>query len=111
MTLHTSDVPGQIPPAYRRTGVPRGATVRIRAKRDAPPPHLTVEDATGTAVLTITVNPDGQLDAEYDPARMTEAARLFLLEVRQLLGLRTLDPFIRVATDPSPPRPPCPPRP
>jgi hypothetical protein len=96
VTSPGDNVPGHIPAAYRRTSVPRGATVRVRAKRDAPPPRLIVEASDGTDLLTITVTPDDKLDITYDPERLTEAARQLLVELRQILGLRITDPYIRV---------------
>jgi hypothetical protein len=99
--------PGQVPPAFQRVGVPRGATVTVRAKR-ADTPILTVEAPDGTDLLTMTTTQDGLLDVQCDETRLTEAARLFLDEVRQLLGLRTRDPFVRIATEnpETPPRQP-----
>jgi hypothetical protein len=100
----------QVPAAYAPVGVPAGATVHVRARPGGPPPTLTVEDATGEDLLTLTVTPDGRLDALYDETRLTEAAQRFLLEVRHILGLTTTtnDPTIRIATNPTPPPPPRP---
>ncbi len=44
---------GQVPAAFRRVGVPQGASVTIRSRRNAPRPMLTVEDAAGNDVLEI----------------------------------------------------------
>lgn len=96
----------QVPAAFRPVGVPAGSTVRVRARPGGPPPSLTVEDARGEDLLTLAVTPDGRLDAVYDETRLTEAAQRFLVEVRALLGLTiTKDPRVRIATDPTPPRP------
>jgi len=91
-------VTGQIPPAYRRVGVPAGSDVRIRAKASGTPASLVVEDASGNDILKISVNADGALDMKYDPARITEAARRLLAEARWLLQRDTgsTQPHIRV---------------
>ena len=96
-------LPGQIPPAFRRLPVRKGTTLAVRAKRNGPPPTLTVEAADGGPLLTITVT-DGLLDMKYDPARVTEAARRLLIELRWLLDPNHAgtDPHITIATDPPP---------
>jgi len=101
---------GQVPAAFRRVGVPQGASVTIRARRNAPLPMVTIEDADGNDVLEISVNADGKLDMKYDPARITEAARRLLVEARWLLQRDTgsTQPHIRVRAD-DPPEPHTPP--
>ena len=97
--------PGQVPPAFRRLPIPRGSSVRVRAKRTGSP-TLVVEAPDGSDLLTFTVDQSGQLDALYDETELTHAAQRLLVEVRALLGLSTTtrDPTIRIATDPTPPR-------
>jgi hypothetical protein len=87
-----------VPAAFRPVELPAGSTVRVRSRPGGPPPSLTVEDARGENLLTLTVTPDGRIDAQYDPERITEAARRFLLEIRELLGHQAADPSIRIAT-------------
>jgi hypothetical protein len=90
--------PGQIPPAYRRIGIPAGSDVRIKTKPGGTPPRLIVESVDGE-LLTVTITPDGKLDMKYDPARITEAAEQFIVEVRALLRPDASNRRIRVHTD------------
>ena len=84
-----NSVPGQIPPAYRRIGIPAESDVRIKTKLGGAPPRLIVEAADGTDLLTVTVTPDGKLDVLCDPSKLTEAAVQFIVEVKSLLHLDT----------------------
>lgn len=108
MTGFARDLNGTpIPPAFRRVPVRKGTTLTVRARRNAPPPTLTVEAADGTPLLTISIRPDGLLDMTYDPNRVTEAARRLLIELAWLLDPNHAgsDPSIAIATDVAAPPP------
>jgi len=97
-----------VPAAFRPVGLPAGSTVRVRSRPGGPPPSLTVEDATGADLLTLTVpRTVGSTPCTTRPgSRRLPSGSSW--KVRSLLGIATTkNPTIRIATDPTmPPGPP-----